>query len=113
MTGNDGTYAKLADMAKKQETSKKPPTFTARPKPEPSSSERIEDLYITPYISQTFRLTEDELRWVRKQAFIQTEKLGEKVTQNMIVRIALRSLREACAENPKENPLLESLSRRK
>ncbi len=112
MNDGDGTYSKLVDIAEKKQArrqsvsppmaAKKPPTETPK-----------EDLTTTPYISQNYRFTEDELRWLRRQAYSLTERLGNKVSQNTILRVALQYLRDACSANPKRNPLVDAVSRLK
>ena len=109
MTGNDGTYTQLADMAKKREPGKKRPT-PPRPGSKPNSEAGREDLTTTPYISQNYRFTEDELRWLRRQAYNLTERLGGKVSQNTVLRVALHFLRDACTKSPKRNPLVDAVS---
>ena len=117
MTDPEGTYSKLVEIAQKKAPDKEaPPTPRALPaqveKPAPVEGPG-EDLNTTPYISQNYRFTEDELRWIRKQSYNLTEKLGAKVSQNTVLRIALQFLRDACAKNPKDNPLVETASRLK
>ncbi len=110
MTGNDGTYSKLVDIAeKKQARSKAIPQ--PRPEKKPATETPKEDLGTTPYISQNYRFTEDELRWLRRQAYNLTDRLGSKVSQNTVLRVALQHLRDACAKSPKLNPLVEAVSR--
>jgi hypothetical protein len=113
MSENDGTYAALMEL----QQGKVPPKPAASQKPrEPApkpTSGPTEDLVTTPYISQNYRFTEDELRWLRQQAFRLTERLGTKVSQNAILRVALASLRELCDRNPRTNPLVDAISRLK
>lgn len=114
MTDADGTYSQLVEIAEKQ---KKP--SSAEPKAprtaskKPAGPEPREDLATTPYISQNYRFTEDELRWLRRQAYNLTERLGTKVSQNTILRVALQLLREACARSPARNPIVEAVTKTK
>jgi hypothetical protein len=110
MSENDGTYAALMKLQQERPVKSTGPKGASElpPKPLPDSTE---DLIITPYISQNYRFTDDELRWVRQQAFKLTERFGTKITQNTILRVALASLRDLCDKNPKVNPLLEAISR--
>jgi hypothetical protein len=113
MNENDGTYASLMEL-QQDKNSAKPPT-SQEPKDPTAKAPHlpVEDIGNTPYISQNYRFTEDELRWVRQQAFKLTERFGTKITQNAILRVALANLRDLCEKNPKANPLLEAISRLK
>lgn len=112
MTNGDGTYSKLVDIAKKKQARSKP-FPPPRPERKPATEAPKEDLSTTPYISQNYRFTEDELRWLRRQAYNFTERLGSKVSQNTILRVSLHHLRDACTKNPKRNPLVDAVSRLK
>lgn len=79
----------------------------------PSHETPTEDLSTIPYISQNYRFTEDELRWLRRSAFDYSEQSGIKISQNTILRVALRELRDACERNAKSNPLLRAIVRLK
>jgi hypothetical protein len=109
MTDSEGTYSQLVDIAEKKGKPKKSPA-PARSEKSPPNEQPREDLTTTPYISQNYRFTEDELRWLRRQSYNLTERLGGKVSQNTILRVALRLLRDACTRNPKRNPLVEAVS---
>lgn len=119
MNDNDGTFSKLMEIAETAPPTppSKPPTpvpeLTPEAKPTAVPIEVSEDLNTTPYISQNYRFTEDELRWLKRQAFDLTDHFGTKVSQNMILRVALHDLRQACDKNPTLNPLVRSLSRLK
>ncbi len=117
MAEEEGTYSQLVEIAQKKEPETKaitPPRPRSRAPNKPAPAEApAEDLSTTPYISQNYRFTEDELRWIRRQSYNLTEKLGAKVSQNTVLRIALQFLRDACAKNPKNNPLMETASRLK
>jgi hypothetical protein len=116
MTESQGTYSELVELSQREhpparkETPPKAPKPTERPV---SPASPAEDLFSTPNISQNYRFTEDELRWLRTRSFELTEEIGTKVSQNMILRIALRDLREACDRNPTSNPLSRAVSRLK
>jgi hypothetical protein len=118
MTEGEGTYAQLVELAQKKDDTPKPSVrpgrkvgSSAAPEAKAVSGEPAEDLSTTPYISQNYRFTEDELRWLRRQAYSLTERLGAKVSQNTILRVALHQLRELCTKSPKSNPLLDTLTR--
>jgi hypothetical protein len=84
----------------------------AKPASQPPKA-TAEDVTATPYISQNYRFTDDELRWLRLQVFRLRERFGTKVSQNTILRVALAHLREACDKNPRNNPLIDAASRLK
>lgn len=108
MTDNDGTYSALMELQQG-----KPPLKSPSPKDTKTgnlSEGPSEDITTTPYISQNYRFTEDELRWLRLQVFRLRERLGTKVSQNTILRIALAHLREACDKNPRNNALIDAIS---
>ncbi len=106
----EGTYSQLVEVARDKPASR----FTPKAKPERHESEPDnDDLSTVPYISQNYRFTEDELRWLRRQSLNLTERLGSKVSQNTILRFALQFLREAYTKSPKDNPLLDALSKLK
>ncbi len=111
MTDNEGTYAALMELQQGKASSKSPrPKDT---KTEKSSEVPREDITTTPYISQNYRFTEDELRWLRHQVFRLRERLDTKVSQNTILRIALAHFRDLCDQNPRNNPLIDAVSRLK
>lgn len=116
MTENDGTFSKLMEMAEAApapSAGTKPEALPATTQQEPASPQPVEDLTTTPYISQNYRFTEDELHWLRRRAYELSEEIGVKVSQNTILRIALRELRAACERNPETNPLTKSVTRLK
>jgi len=119
MSENDGTFSKLMEIAEATPSASRPPTPPRRAQPsQPQASpvpaaEPSEDLSTTPYISQNYRFTEDELRWLRRQSLNLSERLGSKVSQNTILRVALQVLRELYTKSPKSNPLLETLNKLK
>jgi hypothetical protein len=107
----EGTYSQLMELSQD-----KAPAAAKTPQPRPKSApvaEPAEDLSTTPYISQNYRFTEEELRWLRRQSFSLTERMGWKVSQNTILRVALQLLRDLYGKSPKDNPLLEALSKLK
>jgi len=113
VTENDGTYSALMELQQDRQ-----PLKALKPKQAKEASENpkatpVEDLSTTPYVSQNYRFTESELRWLRHQAFKLTEKLGTKVSQNAILRIALAHFRDLYDKNPRNNPLLDGVSRLK
>lgn len=112
MTENEGTYSRLLEVDRKRAAPAAVPSPTPQKK-ERKPDEPKEELATTPYISQNYRFTEDELRWLRRQAYNLTERFGSKVSQNMILRIALSLLREAWGKNPRQNPLIEAISKLK
>lgn len=120
MSENDGTFSKLMELAdttpvpKPVPVAKRESPSTAAPVEQPASTmEAPEDINETPYISQNYRFTEEELRWLRKRSFDLTEQVGAKVSQNTILRIALRELRQSCDRNPNSNPLSKAVARLK
>jgi len=113
MTDAEGTYSQLVEIAEKQKKPSSAEPKSPRPTKKAAEPEPREDLATTPYISQNYRFTEDELRWLRRQAYNLTERLGTKVSQNTILRVALQLLREACARSPGRNPLVEVIGKTK
>lgn len=112
MTDSEGTYTQLVEISQKKRKPQEQSSPTRNEKSPPPEQPR-EDLATTPYISQNYRFTEDELRWLRRQSYNLTERIGSKVSQNTILRVALRLLRDACTKNPKRNPLVEAVSQLK
>jgi hypothetical protein len=115
MTDAEGTYSKLVTIAQEKESPPKKPSPIAEPASEktPQMDEPGEDLSTIPYMNQSYRFTEEEVRWIRRQAYSLTERLGTKVSQNTVIRFAVHQLREACRKNPKRNPLVDAVSRLK
>jgi hypothetical protein len=109
MSDAEGTYSRLVEIAQKK-GDRKEATSSPRLEKKPQGEEEHEGLATTPYISQNYRFTEDELRWLRRQAYNLTERLGAKVSQNTVLRVALHFLRDVCTRNPKRNPLIEAMS---
>lgn len=111
MSEAEGTYTQLVELSQEKAQT---PVSPSPPKPKSESiPETPEDLSTTPYISQNYRFTEEELRWLRRQSFSLTERMGWKVSQNTILRVALQLLRDLYAKSPKDNPLLEALGKLK
>jgi len=116
MTDADGTYSQLVELSKETpDRKKKELPRPSEPRIEAIAETPTEDdeLATTPYISQNYRFTEDELKWLRRQSYNLTERFGAKVSQNTILRVALQRLRDLYTKNPKDNPLVESLSKLK
>jgi hypothetical protein len=114
MTEPEGTFSKLMEIADAEPKKARPiPTTPPNEPPNAEPHTQTEDLNTTPYISQNYRFTEDELRWLRTRSFDLSEVYGAKVPQNTILRIALHELRDACERNPNSNPLTRAVSRLK
>jgi hypothetical protein len=115
MSDVDGTYAKLVEIADRQPKPMRPSPVQPSPeqKPSPPAEQPHEDISTTPYMSQNYRFTQTELRWLREQAYSLTDQFGMKVPQNTVLRIALHHLIDAATKNPKHNPLLEVVGRLK
>lgn len=111
MTENDGTYSALMELQHGVPDPKNVKVKHTKQAGEDTKARPVEDFSTTPYISQNYRFTEEELRWLRHQAFKLTERLGTKVSQNTILRIALAQLRHVCEKSPRNNPLIETVSR--
>jgi hypothetical protein len=112
MTDSEGTYSQLVEIAEKQKRPSSAEPKSRRPASKKAAEpEPREDLATTPYISQNYRFTEDELRWLRRQAYNLTERIGTKVSQNTILRVALQMLREVCTRSPARNPLTEAITK--
>ena len=75
----------------------------------PHSLLRHSDLRTT--LRQNYRFTEEELRWIRRQAFKLTARFETKVSQNTVLRVSLKLLRGACSKNSKSNPLTKAVSK--
>lgn len=113
MTENEGTYSQLVEAAQKKVAAAKSPPPPPGEQPAPAPEGQAEDLNTIPYMNQSYRFTEEEVRWIRRQAYSLTERLGTKVSQNTVIRFAVHHLREACRKDPKRNPLVEAVSRLK
>jgi hypothetical protein len=90
-----------------------PAKLQSEPAPPRPLHSAEEDLNTVPYISQSFRITETELSWLRQQSFELTQRFGSRITQSTVLRVALHRLREACQKDTDKNPLLETVSRLK
>ncbi len=101
----------LAEIADRKNAGPRPEPAksSSKPAPKPEVEAPNEDLSTTPYISQNYRFTEDELRWLRRQAYNLTERIGIRVSQNTILRVALGLLRDVCTKKPRSNPLLDAV----
>jgi hypothetical protein len=113
MTEDEGTYSALMELERGQNRLPKRTDLELRQSSEPGKASPPDELDIIPYMSQSYRFTEEEVRWIRQQSFTQTQRLGTRISQNTIVRFALHYLRDACRKNPKRNPLSEAISRLK
>jgi len=77
MTDSEGTCARLVEIAEKKGKPAEPPAPTRSERKVPTE-QPSEDLTTTPYIRQNYRFTEDELRWLRRQSYNLTERLGSR-----------------------------------
>lgn len=103
----NGTFSQLMELGKQP----KPKPERKHRSPPPDTAKRFEDLATTPYNSQNYRFTDDELQWLRQQSFTLSARFGAKVTQNTVIRFAVRHLRDACAPDPDNNPLVSAIDK--
>lgn len=80
---------------------------------EPSLLEELEDLGAVGYTSHSYRLTETELRWLRRFSMHLSERLDQTVSHNTLIRLLLRVANQEWQQNPDHNRLLDLLSQLK
>lgn len=114
MSDNDGTYAALMRLqSERRQPREAKPTESLPERPAMPAQVSDEDINAVPHISQNYRFTETDLRFLREKSFKLSDQFGIKVSQNAILRIALAYLRLVCQRNPRSNPLLDAISRLK
>ncbi len=73
----------------------------------------LEDLSDAGYTSHSYRLTESELKWLRRFCLRLSEHRDQTVSHNTFVRLLLRLAQEEWNKNPNDNHLLKLLSQLK
>lgn len=87
------------------------PPSTPDPLPaDPVLPRGLEDLSDAGYTSHSYRLTEAELRWLRRFCLRLSEQRDQTVSHNTFVRLLLRLAQAEWDKNPKNNHLLKLLS---
>jgi hypothetical protein len=92
------------------------PERHARPDPLPADPilpADLEDLSGAGYTSHSYRLTEAELKWLRRFCLRLSEHRDQTVSHNTFVRLLLRLAQDEWDKDPKDNHLLQLLSRLK
>ena len=88
----------------------------ARPTKETATQDRalsgtLEDLSRAGYTSHSYRFTNAELRWLRRFCLRASERLDRQVSHNTLLRLFFRLADQEWNTNPRENRLLDLLSR--
>ena len=83
------------------------------PKKDYTLPRELEDIGSAGYTSHSYRLTEVELRWLRRFSLQLSERLDRTVSHNTLIRLLLRLGDAEWTSNPNKNRLLDLLSRLK
>ncbi len=73
--------------------------------------DRLEDLGEAGYTSHSYRLTEAELKWLRRFALRLSEHTDRSISHNTLIRALLRLADEEWRKNPEKNRLFTILDR--
>lgn len=112
--GDDRMFAEL--MATKDEPASPPPPLT--PKAKKVEPERADDIVLPAhleslgdvgYTTHSYRVTEAELRWLRRFTLRLSERLDRRISHNTLIRVLLRIADGEWRRSPDKNPLLEEL----
>ncbi len=113
-----GMFTELMEASSSEEhPQRKPKRATTPPVPAPPPDDRLprelEDLSRVGYNSHSYRLTETEVRWLRRFCLRASERLDRPISHNTLFRILLRLADEEWNDSPDKNRLLDFLSRLK
>lgn len=110
---DDRMFAQLME----ETVPERPEQRIPKPKPAPPKDNALphdlEDLGSVGYTSHSYRLTESELRWLRRFSMQLSERLDRTVSHNTLIRLLLRLGDAEWSSNPDKNRLLDLLSRLK
>lgn len=113
-------------FAQLMETQPEPPAGprkTAQPEPSKAKPPELKDELKLPdqlenigeagYTSHSYRLTDAEVRWLRRFCFKLSERMDRTVSQNELIRTLFRLADEDWRSKPDDNRLLDQLSQHK
>jgi hypothetical protein len=97
-------------QAAKPEPSAKP---ARQPKDELALPDDLEDIGDAGYTSHSYRLTDTEVRWLRRFCLKLSERMDRTVSQNELIRTLFRIADKEWREKPSTNRVADELSRNK
>ncbi len=89
------------------------PPLAAPSPPDDRLPRELEDLSSVGYNSHSYRLTESEVRWLRRFCLRASERLDRTISHNTLFRVLLRLADDEWNSSPDKNRLLDSFSRLK
>lgn len=113
-----GMFTELMEASSSEERPQRNPRQmtpppAASPRPDDRLPEELEDLSHIGYNSHSYRLTETEVRWLRRFCLRASERLDRTISHNALFRVLLRLADEEWHADPQNNRLLRHLSRLK
>lgn len=82
----------------------------AKPKDELKLPDELENIGDAGYTSHSYRLTDAEVRWLRRFCFKLSEQMDRTVSQNELIRTLFRLADEDWRAKPDDNRILDQLS---
>jgi hypothetical protein len=114
MPDDERMFAQLMEEGASRDPAEKPaPQAKLVPKRDNTLPRDLEDIGSAGYTSHSYRLTEVELRWLRRFSLQLSERLDRTVSHNTLIRLLLRLGDAEWSSNPNKNRLLDLLSRLK
>lgn len=91
----------------------RPKTKPVEPRDELRLPPELENIGEAGYTSHSYRLTDAEVRWLRRFCFKLSEQLDRTISQNELIRTLFRLADEDWRAKPDGNRLLDQLSHHK
>ncbi len=111
-----GMFTELMEASNTEERPKPKSEKAARvpastPPPDDQLPRELEDLSQAGYNSHSYRLSESEIRWLRRFCLRASERIDRHISHNTLFRVLLRLADQEWQSDPDGNRLLELLSR--
>ncbi len=85
----------------------------SKPRDELKLPDELENIGDAGYTSHSYRLTDAEVRWLRRFCFKLSEQMDRTVSQNELIRTLFRLADEDWRAKPDANRILDQLSQHK
>jgi hypothetical protein len=118
---DDRMFAQLMETQPEDGAEVPKPSRSAHAKPSKTPTatselrlpDELENIGEAGYTSHSYRLTDAEVRWLRRFCFRLSEQMDRTVSQNELIRTLFRIADEDWRAKPGDNRLLDQLSQHK
>lgn len=107
------TQPEQPDESPKSRQADRMKSKVAEPTNELRLPDELENIGDAGYTSHSYRLTDAEVRWLRRFCFKLSEQMDRTVSQNELIRSLFRLADEDWRAKPDDNRILDQLSRHK